>query len=185
VVSRADSPAASSRKSKYYPPTEKLGSNVGPFCCRFDKNFAQYRNVSAAYCRGHRHREDGRNIVRLAHSRSSRELDRQEAAVAAELAAKRDDFEVQAAASARRVVAAWHARIAGSKAAEFFPTIRTAIISGHHRLNYYCPGCQQIGSIDVRQVADRHHQRAPISVLLPSLTCKRNRSKCVEPRGCQ
>jgi hypothetical protein len=109
----------------------------------------------------------------LAHSRSGRELDRREAAVAAELKAIRDDFEAKAATSARGVVAAWNARIAGSKAAEFFPTIRTAIISGHHRLNYYCSSCQQIGAIDVREVADKHHQRAPISVLIPSLSCKR------------
>jgi hypothetical protein len=111
----------------------------------------------------------------MAHSHSNRELDRREAAVAAELVAIRDDFEAKAATSARRVVAAWNARIARSKAAEFFPTIRTAIISGHHCLNYCCPGCQQIGLIDVRQVADKHHQRAPISVLIPSLTCKRCR----------
>lgn len=108
----------------------------------------------------------------MSHSRSRHEIDKREAALDAAEKAGRDGLAAKAAASAKRVVAAWNARIAGGKAAEFFPTIGTAVVAGHYVLRHRCPACKQAGSLDLRTMADAHHPRAPISVLIAALSCK-------------
>jgi hypothetical protein len=68
--------------------------------------------------------------------------------------------------------------LAAKAPAEFYPAIGTAIASGHYRLNAWCPACQQVSDLDLRTVADTHHPRAPISVLIPKLSCKACSNEC-------
>jgi len=74
---------------------------------------------------------------------------------------------------AKRIISAWNAQAQRGKPAEFFPTFATALTAGYCRLTYWCPACRQMATIDVRDFADAHHSRAPISVLIPKLSCKR------------
>jgi hypothetical protein len=108
----------------------------------------------------------------MSHSPSRHKADKHFAALAASEAAKQAEANDRVVASARRVIAAWNARVEAGAPAEFFPTIGTAIASGHYQLNYRCPACGQVGELDLRTVADAHHARAPIYVLIPKLSCK-------------
>ena len=53
----------------------------------------------------------------------------------------------------------------------FYPTFRTALVAGLPWLEYMCPGCRQVGELDLREV-DRHPE-ASISTLIPQLSCRR------------
>ncbi len=90
---------------------------------------------------------------------------------AAELAARRAGPFSPAVPRARRIIAAWNASVARGPV-EFFPTFETALAAGYSRLAYVCPACRQRASADLRAFTDDHHPRAPISVLIPKLSCK-------------
>jgi hypothetical protein len=68
---------------------------------------------------------------------------------------------------ARKVVEIWNARTE----LLFYPTFRTALAAGLPWLEYICPGCRQVGELDLREV-DRHSE-ASISTLIPQLSCRR------------
>jgi hypothetical protein len=91
----------------------------------------------------------------------------------AERAAEAGTTEPRAATRAQRVIAVWNARARRGRPAEFFPTFQTALTAGCWRLAYCCPACQQMGSIDLRDFADAHHPQAPISMVIPKLSCDR------------
>ncbi|MDO8875729.1 MAG: hypothetical protein Q8M24_14685 [Pseudolabrys sp.] len=76
-------------------------------------------------------------------------------------------------ARAQRIIAVWNDRARRGKPAEYFPTFATALAAHCWRVTYCCPGCRQMGSADLRQYADAHHPRAPISALIPKLSCER------------
>jgi hypothetical protein len=74
---------------------------------------------------------------------------------------------------AKRVVAIWNARKAGTRELWFYPTMGAAVLSGYPWLCFYCPACQQIGQVDLHTL-DRH-RGATIESLIPSLSCRRCR----------
>jgi hypothetical protein len=39
-------------------------------------------------------------------------------------------------------------------------------------LAYLCPACQWLDHVDMQTFADAHHQRAPVSVVIPKLSCQ-------------
>lgn len=91
----------------------------------------------------------------------------------AEAAAKRAQYAGPVDARAQRFMAVWNSRANQQKPAEFFPTFATAFAAHCWRLTYCCPACRTMGSADLRDYADAHHPRAPISVLIPKLSCDR------------
>lgn len=91
----------------------------------------------------------------------------------AEAAARRAESTAPAEPRAQRVVAAWNARARRGKPAMYFPTFETALAARCSRLTYCCPACRQLGVVDLWDYADAHHPRAPISVLIPRLSCTR------------
>jgi hypothetical protein len=107
----------------------------------------------------------------MSHSPSQRAIDKHEAEVAQKQSAERSEALARLTARCKRIVSLWNMRARERRTAEFYPTMQTAIASGHHFLNYVCPACRQAGTVDLRTLADRHHKRAPISVLIPALSC--------------
>ncbi|MDO9411264.1 MAG: hypothetical protein Q7T81_01640 [Pseudolabrys sp.] len=91
----------------------------------------------------------------------------------AEAAAKRGGLSAAPDARALRIVGAWNAQARRGEPAEFFPTFATALAAHCWRVTYCCPACRQMGFVDLRNYADAHHPRAPISVLIPKLSCDR------------
>src|SRR6516162_7383413 len=79
-----------------------------------------------------------------------RAQERERAAVRAAEEAKRVEAERKAAADAQKIVEIWNARQAGGRALWFYPTIGAAIAAGFPWLTYSCPGCQMVGSVDLR-----------------------------------
>jgi hypothetical protein len=107
----------------------------------------------------------------MSHSPSRHSIDKHEAEIARKQAAERSEAEARLTARCKRIVSLWNIRARERRPAEFYPTMKTAIASGHYLLNYVCPACRQAGTVDLRSLADRHHPRAPISVLIPALSC--------------
>lgn len=91
----------------------------------------------------------------------------------AEAATEHSGPATQSTARARRIIAVWNARARRGKPAEFFPTFETALVAGCWRLTYCCPACRQVESVDIRDFAEAHHPRAPISMLIQKLSCDR------------
>jgi hypothetical protein len=73
----------------------------------------------------------------------------------------------------RRMVASWNGRRTQGSELWFHLRIGAAIAAGHPWLSIMCPGCQQIGEIDLRSL-DRH-PNATIESLILSLSCRRCR----------
>jgi len=69
------------------------------------------------------------------------------------------------------VVDAFNERAKSGRAPSFFPTIGTAIAARMQLLEVLCPGCQTVGTVDLRTID--YHQDAPISALIPKLSCRR------------
>jgi hypothetical protein len=69
---------------------------------------------------------------------------------------------------ARRIVAIWNGRRAKGRELWFHLRIGAAIAAGHPWLSFYCPGCQQIGEIDLRTL-DRHPNATIESLVLSSV----------------
>jgi hypothetical protein len=44
--------------------------------------------------------------------------------------------------------------------------------AGTSRLTYLCPACQRLDHVDLGALTDAHHPRAPISVVIPKLSCQ-------------
>ena len=91
---------------------------------------------------------------------------------AAETAAQRAGHTL-ADPRAQRIIAVWNTRARRGQPAEFFPTFATALAARCSRMTYCCPACQQLGTVDLLHFADAHHPRAPISILIPKLSCNR------------
>jgi hypothetical protein len=72
---------------------------------------------------------------------------------------------------ARRIVAMWNGRRAKGRELWFHLRIGAAIAAGRPWLTFLCPGCQQIGEIDLRRL-DRH-PHATIESLVLSIDCRR------------
>jgi hypothetical protein len=102
---------------------------------------------------------------------NKRAQERERAAARAAAEAKRAEAERKAVADAQKVVAIWNARQAGGRALWFYPTIGAAIAAGVPWLSFSCPACGQLGSVDLRTL-DRH-PAAPISSIIPSVSCRR------------
>jgi len=79
----------------------------------------------------------------------------------------------KAAKEASGIVKVWNARIAGGRRLWFHATIGAAIAADLPWLSFYCPGCGQVGDVDVRRL-DRH-RGATIESLIPALSCRRCR----------
>jgi hypothetical protein len=109
----------------------------------------------------------------MCHSPSRSQIDKFHRQQAERRAAERSERMARAAARGKRIVSIWNIRADAGRPAELFPTIRTAIVAGHPILNYMCPACRQVGYADLRKLARSHHPRAPISVLIPALSCNR------------
>lgn len=90
----------------------------------------------------------------------------------AEFAAKHGETRSPAVIRAQRVIAAWNVRALRRETADFFPTFAAALTAGYSRLTYLCPACQRLGQVDLRSFADAHHPRAPISAIIPKLSCQ-------------
>jgi hypothetical protein len=97
-----------------------------------------------------------------------RAQERERAAARAAEEAKRTEAKRKAA---QKIVAIWNARQAGGRELWFYPTIGAAIAAGFPWLTFSCPGCQTVGSVDLRTL-DRH-PGASISSLIPSVSCRR------------
>lgn len=93
--------------------------------------------------------------------------------LAAEIRAAKDERNPPPSPRARRIVQSWNDTAARGAPPEFFPTFQTALEAGCVSLDYQCPACRQSGTIDIRVAADRHHRRAPVSALIPELSCQR------------
>lgn len=91
----------------------------------------------------------------------------------AEAAARRAERSTPADVRARRVIAVWNERAWRGQPAEFFPTFETALAARCWRVTYCCPACRTLRSVDLRDYAEKHHPRAPISALIPMLSCDR------------
>jgi hypothetical protein len=76
----------------------------------------------------------------------------------------------RAAAQLRPIIPIWNAQAAGGEL-WFYPTIGGAVIAGFPFLDFYCPGCLQCGTVDLRQI-DRHPS-ASLQSLIPALSCRR------------
>lgn len=74
---------------------------------------------------------------------------------------------------AQRIIALWNSAARRGMPAEFFPTFETALTAGCSRLTYCCPACRQMATVNIRRFAEAHHPRAPISMLIPQLSCER------------
>ena len=83
----------------------------------------------------------------------------------------RDAVSETAQRDARRIVAIWNGRHAKGRELWFHLRIGAAIAAGHPWLTFACPGCQQIGEIDLRRL-DRH-PNATIESLVLLLSCQR------------
>src|SRR6516164_10255559 len=84
-----------------------------------------------------------------------RAQERERAAVRAAEEAKRAEAERKAIADAQKIVSIWNARQAGGRELWFYPTIGAAIAAGFPWVTFSCPGCQTVGSVDLRTL-DRH-----------------------------
>jgi hypothetical protein len=82
---------------------------------------------------------------------------------------RRADADRAARADAAEVIARWNERLAAARPAWFSPTLGAALITGHHWLEVYCPGCRSVRAVDLRQF-DRHLD-APLESLIPALSC--------------
>jgi hypothetical protein len=91
---------------------------------------------------------------------------------AAEWANDRTGPSKPATVRAQSIVSAWNARARRGEPAEFFPTFETVLAAGCWRLSYCCPACRQMATVDVRDFAEKHHPQAPVSMLIPKLSCK-------------
>src|SRR4051794_20972841 len=100
-----------------------------------------------------------------------RAQERERAAARAAEEAKRRDAERKAIADAEKIVAIWNARQAGGRELWFHPTIGAAIAASLPWLSFSCPGCGQVGSVDLRTL-DRH-PGGSISSIIPSVSCRR------------
>ena len=60
----------------------------------------------------------------------------------------------------------WLADLAAERA-----TFKTALRAGCRWLTFICPGCQQVGEVDLVQFD--FHPHAPITALIPKLSCTR------------
>jgi hypothetical protein len=74
-------------------------------------------------------------------------------------------------AHAQRLVWLWNKRAARGRPTSFYPTFATAKAAGRQILQVFCPGCRTIGEVDLR--AHDFHAAAPISALIPKLSCRR------------
>jgi hypothetical protein len=72
---------------------------------------------------------------------------------------------------ASKVVSLWNARLERGLAPLFVPTIGAAIEAGKPWLSFWCPGCGQVGDVDLRKL-DRHPD-ATVEALIPALSCRR------------
>jgi hypothetical protein len=53
----------------------------------------------------------------------------------------------------------------------FYPTIGAAVAAGTPILNFMCPGCPQVGDVDLRTLG--RQPAATIASLIPKLSCRR------------
>jgi hypothetical protein len=83
----------------------------------------------------------------------------------------RDAVSNLAELDARRIVAIWNGRRAKGRELWSHLRIGAAIAVGHPWLTFVCPGCQQIGEIDLRGLD--FHPNATIESLILSLSCRR------------
>lgn len=70
-----------------------------------------------------------------------------------------------------RLVRLWNLRVRLGRKMTFFPTVAVAIAAKAPVLEVLCPGCRSIGSVDLRTLD--LHPDAPISALIPKLSCRR------------
>jgi hypothetical protein len=85
----------------------------------------------------------------------------------------RDVVSERAERDAKHIVAIWNARRAKGCELWFHLHVGAAIAAGHPWLSFYCPGCSQIGEIDLRTL--NRHPDATIESLVLSLSCRRCR----------
>jgi hypothetical protein len=71
-----------------------------------------------------------------------------------------DAIRESAERGAKRIVAVWTGRREKGRELWFHLRVGAAIVAGYPWLTFICPGCQQIGEIDLRSL-DRH-PNAPI-----------------------
>lgn len=93
----------------------------------------------------------------------------------------------RAAAEARRhradataVVESWNGHLQTGDALLFVPTIRAALLSGHHWLTVHCAGCDTVSDIDLRMVP--RDPNLGVTQILPSLACRRCHGRGPLPR---
>ena len=85
----------------------------------------------------------------------------------ADLAAERAAGEIDAVIRTRsqKVIDIWNARAEPL----YWPTFKTALRAGCRWLTFLCPGCQQVGEVDLAEFD--YHPNAPITALIPELSC--------------
>ena len=79
--------------------------------------------------------------------------------------------DAQAMADALATIEAFNARLAGGRAAWFWPTIAAALATKHHWLVVACDACGTVLDLDLTM--KRRHPDAPISVALRDVICPR------------
>lgn len=71
----------------------------------------------------------------------------------------------------RRLVNLWNNRVKRGARPSFWPTFGSVIAAGMPWLSVLCPACRQIADVDLRTI--ERHPDAPISSLIPQLSCRR------------
>lgn len=66
-------------------------------------------------------------------------------------------------------VSSWNLDVHSGRKPASYPTIGGAIAAGTPWLSYMCPGCRQVGDVDLRTLDI--HERAPISAVIQKLRC--------------
>ena len=80
---------------------------------------------------------------------------------------------------ATQIIAQWNECLAADYPLFFSPTLRAALLSGHHSLDVLCRGCDTIARVDLRNVSRPHS--TTIHEIVFRLSCRRCRGEAPFP----
>jgi len=107
----------------------------------------------------------------MAHTISERMRRQRERELAPEVVRERERITKEEAQHVIDLIAAWNERAKLGRPTSFYPTVASALAAKMPVLECFCPGCQTVGSVDLRKIDI--HPKACVSALIPRLSCKR------------